>query len=238
MSERALAALRARREPVRMVIFDCDGVIVDSEPIADRVVVRELTALGWDITPSEAHERFLGMRLPDMPPLIEAAIGRALPAGWVEHVANELVAAMSREAILMPGAEAALDAADTLGLPWRIASNSGPRQLAAKFRATGLTERVAGRVVVAADIVARGGRGKPAPDIFLAAAAEVGHLPESCLVIEDSPLGARGAVAAGMQCLGLDPDGDGAHLMAEGAVPFHSMHELPGLLMAAGRIWP
>jgi beta-phosphoglucomutase-like phosphatase (HAD superfamily) len=173
-----------------------------------------------------------------MPPIIEAELGRPLPVGWPAYVGEQLVVAMTREAILMPGAAAALDAADALGLHWRIASNSGPRQLAAKFLATGLTERVAGRVVAAADIVARGGRGKPAPDIFLAAAEQTSCPPTECLVIEDSPLGARGAVAAGMQCLGLDPEGDGAHLAAEGAVPFRSMLDLPLLLRAAREAVP
>lgn len=233
MSALALTAMQARRQQLRLVIFDCDGVLIDSEPIADRVVAAELVALGWPITLAEAHVNFLGMRLTDMPPIIETALGRPLPPGWLMHVAEQLVEAMAREAVTIPGAVASLDAADALGLDWRIATNSGPRQLAAKFAATGLAERVAGRVHSVNDIAALGGRGKPAPDIFLAAAAQAGHAQGACLVIEDLPLGVRGAVAAGMQCLGLDLDGQGLHLAAEGAVPFHSMWELPDLLRAA-----
>jgi len=134
---------------------------------------------------------------------------------------------------MVPGALAALAAADALGLEWRIASNSGPRELAAKFGATGIAQRVAGRVLSATDIAARGGRGKPAPDIFLAAAAQAGCEAIASLVIEDSPLGVQGAVAAGMECLGLDTTGDGAHLAAAGAVPIRSMHDVPTLLQAA-----
>jgi beta-phosphoglucomutase-like phosphatase (HAD superfamily) len=233
MSALARTALQARREPLRLVIFDCDGVLIDSEPIADRVVTEELAAIGWPITEAEVHTRFLGMRTPEMPPIIETILGRPLPEGWAAHVAQRMVDAMAHEAVLMAGATEALDAADALGLDWRVASNSGPRQLAAKFARTRLTERVAGRVFSANDIVAAGGRGKPAPDIFLAAAAHAGCASASCLVIEDSALGARGAIAAGMQCLGFDPAGDGSHLAAEGAVPLHSLFDLPDLLRLA-----
>ena len=233
MSEPAYAMLRARRERLQLVIFDCDGVLIDSEPVADRVVAAELTAVGWRVTPAEAHARFLGMRMEDMPPVIEVTLGRPLPSDWVPRVVDHLVDAMTREAVLISGAMDALAAADALGLDWRIASNSGPRELAAKFIATGLTERVAGRVLSATDIAARGGRGKPAPDIFLAAAEQVGCAATASLVIEDLPLGAQGAAAAGMQCLGLDVSGDGAHLAAVGAVPIRSMHDVPGLLRAA-----
>jgi beta-phosphoglucomutase-like phosphatase (HAD superfamily) len=238
MSTRARTVLRARREPLRLVIFDCDGVLIDSEPIADRVVAKELAAVGWPITPAEAHSRFLGMRTPDMPPIIEAMLGRPLPEGWAANVAERMIVAMAQEAVLIPGAIEALDAADAVGLDWRIASNSGPRQLAAKFAATGLTQRVAGRVLSASDIVAGGGRGKPAPDIYLAAAGQAGCAPVNCLVIEDSAIGVRGAVAAGMQCLGFASDGDGSHLIAEGAVPFHSMFDLPDLLRIAREATP
>ena len=161
MSAQAHAMMRARRERLRLVIFDCDGVLIDSEPVADRVVAEELAALGWPITASEAHRRFLGMRTEDMPPLIEEFLGRSLPTDWVLRVVEHLVVAMSREAVMVPGAMDALAATDALGLDWRIASNSGLRELAAKFLATGLTQRVVGRVLSATEIAARGGRGKP-----------------------------------------------------------------------------
>lgn len=155
MTGTALTILRNRRMPLRLVIFDCDGVLIDSEPVADRVVAAELAAVGWVASPAEVHERFLGMCTADMPPLIEAVLGHKLSENWAAQLADHLVAAMAREAVMMPGAAEALDAADALGIDWRIASNSGPQELAAKFVATGLTERVAGRVLSATDIVAR-----------------------------------------------------------------------------------
>ena len=104
MSTHARTVLRARRELLRLVIFDCDGVLIDSEPIADRVVAKELAAVGWSITPAEAHSRFLGMRTPDMPPIIEAMLGRPLPEGWAANVAERMIVAMAQEAVLIPGA--------------------------------------------------------------------------------------------------------------------------------------
>src|ERR1700684_2047609 len=103
MSTRARPVLRARREPLRLVIFDCDGVLIDSEPIADRVVAEELAAVGWPITPAEVHTRFLGMRTPDMPAIVEAVLGRPLPAGWAANVAQRLIVAMAQEAVPIPG---------------------------------------------------------------------------------------------------------------------------------------
>ena len=103
----------------------------------------------------------------------------------------------------------------------------------AKFIRTGLHDLVAGRLHSADDGIVRGGRGKPAPDLFLAAAASAGIAPESCLVIEDSLHGVRAAEAAGMQCLGYCPHDNGTHLQAAGAIPFHHLPLLPDLLRVA-----
>jgi HAD superfamily hydrolase (TIGR01509 family) len=229
MTSLALQALRARREPLRLMIFDCDGVLVDSEPLVNRVVAAELTHLGWPMTGEECCERFLGLSFTTMAPLIEAALGRALPPRWVDHLEQHLVTVLAEEVELMPGAAAALAETTRLGLPWRVASNSSHGELRAKFGRNGLADVVAGRLHSHHDVP----RGKPAPDLFLAAAAAEGVAPECCVVIEDSVHGVRAAMAAGMTCLGFCPDGDGAVLLAEGAAPFHSLHELPTLLRAA-----
>jgi beta-phosphoglucomutase-like phosphatase (HAD superfamily) len=218
--------------PLCLVIFDCDGVLIDSEPLCDRVVAAELTELGWSITPAECHHRFVGMSFYDMQPLIEAKLDRSLGAAWVDDLVARLTAVLRTEVKPVPGAAEALAAAITLDLPYRIASNSSHTEMDAKFACAGLTELVAGRLHSAVDIIAAGGRGKPAPDIFLAAAAAEGVPPEHCLVIEDSLLGVRGAIAAGMQCLGFSPSGDNAALRSIGAALFHSMFDLPALLHA------
>ncbi len=200
-----------------LIIFDCDGVLIDSETVAARVVAAELTALGWAMTPEEALERFTGMAIHDMRPLVAARAGRDPGPGWSAAVAARLVAALREEAQTIPGAEAMLRGVGARGYEWRIASNSSEEEMAVKFARTGLTALVAGRCVSAARVVARGGRAKPAPDVFLAAAAETRAAPAACLVLEDSALGVRGAVAAGMVCYGFAPDGAGAALRAAGA---------------------
>jgi beta-phosphoglucomutase-like phosphatase (HAD superfamily) len=218
--------------PLRLVIFDCDGVLIDSEPISDRVVAAELTELGWAITPTECHHRFIGMSFYDMQPLIEAKLDLSLGATWVDGLVGRLTDVLRTESRPVPGAAEALAAVAALHLPYRIASNSSHTEMDAKFACAGLTELVAGRLHSAVDIIAAGGRGKPAPDIFLAAAAAERVPSEHCLVIEDSLLGVRGAIAAGMECLGFSPSDDNAALRSSGATLFHSMFDLPALLRA------
>ncbi|MGH7044616.1 MAG: HAD family hydrolase [Acetobacteraceae bacterium] len=245
MSVLAAALLRARPVPVRLVIFDCDGVLIDSEPVANRVTAEAVGELGWMMTARACQARFLGMSLPDMCRAIEDTLRIRLPLGWQAALAARLAEALGREAVAVPGAEAVLRAMAALGLDWRVASNSGLAELTAKFACTGLAELVAGRVWSAETMIARGGRGKPAPDLFLAAAASAGIVqarclvpargivPAECLVIEDSLAGVQGAMAAGMACLGFCPHDDGAALRAAGAAPFHDLAELPGLLRLA-----
>jgi HAD superfamily hydrolase (TIGR01509 family) len=229
MTSLAFQMLRARRATLRLVIFDCDGVLVDSEPIANRVVAAELTQLGWPMTAEACCERFLGLNLASMVPLIEAELRRPLPPQWERGLAEQLVTVLGEEVELIQGAAAALAETTQLGLPWRIASNSSHAELRAKFGRNGLGDLVADRLHSHHDVP----RGKPAPDLFLAAAAAEGVTPDACLVIEDSVPGVRAAMAAGMTCLGFCPHGDGAHLLAEGAAPFHSLNDLPALLRAA-----
>ena len=218
-------------QPLRLVIWDCDGVLVDSEGPSARVTSAECTRLGWAITPEDALRLFTGVRLSDMPPLVEAQTGRPVPPGWVEHVRDRLIETLGRDLDPMPGVVETLCATTALGLPYRVASNSSHEEMAAKFARTGLTPLVEGRIHSARDVP----RGKPAPDVFLAAAAAEGVPPDACMVVEDSLPGVAAARAAGMAVLGLDPHGDGAALRAAGAHPIHSLSECPALFRAAMR---
>jgi len=229
----AWLARRRDRPVLRMVIFDCDGVLVDSEAVSNRVVAQELTRLGWAMTAGEAEERFIGLSFHDMRPMIEARIGRHLGDAWTHALVDKVVSVMEHEVEPIGGAEEALRATSELGLPWRIASNSSQAEMDAKFRCTRLTSLVAGRTHSGHDIVQSGGRGKPAPDVYLAAADAEGIDPAACLAIEDSIPGIQAAVAAGMDCLGLGHAGRDAELHAAGATPFRSMHDLPLLLRLA-----
>jgi HAD superfamily hydrolase (TIGR01509 family) len=225
MKEPTLAAT-----PVRLVIFDCDGVLIDSEALCDRVVSGELHRAGWDLSPADCHRLFLGLTFPDTQKAAEAHLGGSLGADWVDRVVRRVTEVMAAEAEAIPGARAALQATTALGLPFRIASNSSHTEMAAKFTRAGLSDLVKGRIHSAYDMIALGKRGKPDPDLFLAAASAEGVPPDACVVIEDSVPGVRAAIAAGMTCLGFSPDNDGAHLRQAGALPFRSMSALPDLL--------
>ncbi len=222
--------MRRRRAPLRLVIFDCDGVLVDSEPLANRVVAEELSALGWRMTAAEAEAHFLGLSNIDMQPIIERRLGVKLDDAWQARLLARMIEAMAREVTAIPGAVEALRHTSALGLPWRIASNSSHEEMHVKFGRLGILDLVAGRVHSHRDVA----RGKPAPDLFLAAAAAQGVTPAECLVIEDSVPGATAAAAAGMDCLGYAAHHDGAPLRSAGAKPFRSMFDLPALL-AAGK---
>ena len=224
----ALAMMRARTTKLRLVIFDCDGVLVNSEPVANRVVAEMLTAEGWAMTPHEADRRFLGMSFPDIVPVVEAELGRKLSPRWEHDLVAGVVRALATESVPIPGALEALRAVSALGVPWRIASNSSHGEMAVKFSCIGLTDLVAGRLHSFEDVAC----GKPAPDLFLAAAAAEGVAPDACVVIEDSSTGARAAVAAGMVCLGLGTGAYAESLRAVGAYPFASMFDVPALIAA------
>ncbi len=215
-------------KPLRLVIFDCDGVLVDSEGPSNRLVAAEVTALGLPMTLEESMVAFVGRRLSDIPPIIEPRLGHPVPSGWVGQLRDKLIATLA-EVAAMPGAHEALRATTALGLPYRIASNSSHEEMAVKFERVAMVDLVHGRTHSARDVRA----GKPAPDLFLHAAAAEGVPPAACLVIEDSVPGAQAARAAGMACVGLAPHGDDPALRAAGAVLIRSFDELPAILRQA-----
>lgn len=217
------------RAKLRLVIFDCDGVLVDSEGPSSRLVAAEVSALGWPITAAEGRALFTGRRLSDIPGIIEPHLGHAVPAGWTGQLRDRLIAMLAAEVEAMTGAHAVLAATQALGVPFRVASNSSPEEMVVKFERTKLAPFVTGRTHSARDVA----RGKPAPDVFLAAAMAEGVPAEACLVVEDSVPGALAARAAGMACVGLAPCGDDPELRAAGAILIRSLDQLPGLLKVA-----
>ncbi len=214
-------------QPLRLVIFDCDGVLIDSEPASRQVLADEAKALGFPMHPDEA-KIYTGFRLSDLQPVFEARFGRVLPESWPADVQQKMVAAMSSGVAAVPGVEETLDAVVAMGLKLRVASNSSHEEMAEKFDRTGLTERLAGRIHSARDVA----KGKPSPELFLAAAAAEGVPPEACLVVEDSRPGIMAASAAGMACVAYAPEGLPADL-AGFARPIASLPELVPIVRAA-----
>jgi HAD superfamily hydrolase (TIGR01509 family) len=217
----------------RAVLFDCDGVLADSEGLVNRVVAEQLTARGWRLSAAEARHAFLGMALPDMVPLIEARTG-PLPAEWPEQLSAMIALMLEHEVEPVHGAPEAVAACVAAGLAVAVASNSARRELGAKLHRLGLAATFGPRAFSFEDVR----RPKPWPDIYLAAAAACGAAPAECVVVEDSLPGIRAGLAAGCRVLALAPEGDGAAFAALGAVPFTAMVALPALLglMPAGRV--
>src|SRR5581483_7187596 len=178
-----------------LVIFDCDGVLVDSEPIAVRVDVAMLAEVGITMSEAEVIERFVG-RSPDVILAdAEARLGHRVPDGWWERGEERIRAAYATELGPVPGIAEALAAIE---LPMCVASSSGHDSLRFKLELTGLYERFEGRIFSAADVA----NGKPAPDLFLYAASRMGADPSRCVVVEDSRYGVEATRAAGMDALG------------------------------------
>jgi HAD superfamily hydrolase (TIGR01509 family) len=203
-----------------LVIFDCDGVLVDSEPLSNRILAEHLTAIGLPTTTEDAIRDYMGRSWKSDQELIESRLGRPLPDGWVDGYHAEVFEAFERQLEPVPGLPEALD---EISLRWCVASSSAHPRIRAALRATGLLERFEGRIS-STDVE----HGKPAPDLFLHAAATMGVEPGRCVVVEDAPAGVQAGLAAGMTVLGYA--GLTRPEQLDGARIFGSMAELPALI--------
>jgi len=225
--------------PVRagLIIFDCDGVLVDSEVLSARIEAEALGTLGIGIGAEEMLERFTGIASRDAYAILEAEQGIDLPEGFGKKVLERLYAAFEQQLDPVPGVGAALAAID---LPVCVASSSEPARIERSLQIVGLHERFAGNLFSAAMVA----RGKPAPDLFLHAAERMGVAPAGCVVVEDSVPGVRAGVAAGMRVIGFTGGshcglGHGESLRAAGAgIVLNDMAELPRSLDGFGETSP
>ncbi|MER7765717.1 HAD family phosphatase [Kitasatospora sp. NPDC096140] len=216
--------------PVELVIFDCDGVLLDSERLAVRVDEQVLKAVGWPLTQEEIVERFLGRSHAYMTAEVEAHAGVVLEPGWDKRFQHLYDEAFAAELAPVEGVTAALAELERAGTTDCVASSSSHSRLRATLGRTGLLPRFAGRVFSSEDVE----RGKPAPDLFLHAAATMGVEPAACLVVEDSKYGVAAARAAGMRSLGFHGGLTPEHWLAgPGTRTFADMRELPALVAAA-----
>ncbi|RKR92955.1 HAD superfamily hydrolase (TIGR01509 family)/HAD superfamily hydrolase (TIGR01549 family) [Micromonospora pisi] len=210
--------------PIELVIFDCDGVLVDSERIAVRVHVAVGANLGWPLTEADVVEQFIGRSSASIRELIAVHLGHDVAATWTERF--ELAHRQEVDAGLT-AVEGITDALDAISQPTCVASSGTHEKMRRTLGRTGLYRRFEGRIFSATEVAC----GKPAPDLFLHAAANMGVPPAACVVVEDSLYGAQAARAAGMRCLGyaggLTP---ARQLESAATVIFDDMRKLPALL--------
>ncbi|MFF3684539.1 HAD family hydrolase [Streptomyces sp. NPDC002187] len=210
--------------PVELVIFDCDGVLVDSERIASRVQIALGAELGWPLTEEEVVERFIGRSHAAILEQVAARLGHETAAVWGKRF-EELHAEGVEEGLTpVDGLPEALDA---IAVPTCVASSGSHEKMRHTLGRTGLYERFRGRIHSAADVA----RGKPAPDLFLHAARQMNTDPAACVVVEDSRPGVQAARAAGMRALGYAGGLTRPELLeGDRTVVFHDMNALPGLI--------
>lgn len=212
-----------------LVIFDCDGVLIDSEIISARMLVEELAKMGVAIDMAYVARHFLGRSYPTVMKVIRDEFGLELTAEFEEQYRTRLLAAFETELRIMPGVRAVLERLDRR---WCIATSSSPRRVEQSLRIVGLSDLAAGRVYTASMVA----RGKPAPDLFLHVAGMERVDPARCLVIEDSLNGVRAGLAAGMEVWRF---AGGSHLApplpdppedARAALNFTDFADFPALL--------
>jgi len=212
-----------------LVIFDCDGVLVDSEVISCRVHADVLTRHGYPITAEQVRARFLGRTAQDAVAEVERELGRQLAETYDLERRTTLLAALADAVEAIPHLADALDAIDT---PMCVASSAAHEKIFTTLSRTGLYQRFAPHIFSGS----QGSNGKPAPDLFLFAAKQMAALPRRCVVIEDSVPGVTGALAAGMTVLGFHggshcrPGDDNAFRATGVAVTFDDMRQLPDLI--------
>jgi HAD superfamily hydrolase (TIGR01509 family) len=209
----------------RTVIFDCDGVLVDTEVISNTVLAGLLTGAGLPTTFEDCMRDYRGRSMTSVLELAAERHGAPLPGDITARYYEETKLRFARELEPVPGI---VDALERITLPSCVASSGPHHKMEVTLRRTGLWERFEGRIFSATEVA----RGKPAPDLFLHAARAMGFDPASTAVVEDSVPGIAAARAAGMRALAFVRDIDPAALAAAGGEPFHDMADLPGLLAA------
>lgn len=208
----------------QLVIFDCDGVLVDSEPVANRTLGEMLRELGLDLTQEQIFQSFVGYSMAHVMRVIESMLGRPPPENFLRDLQARTFAAFKTELHAMPGIEFALD---RLGVPFCVASSGDHEKMQTTLGITGLLPRFAGRIFSVTQVA----HGKPAPDVYLFAARQLGAEPSACVVVEDTPPGVQAGVAAGMTVFGFCAHTPADKLEAAGAHrTFDDLRLLPEML--------
>lgn len=209
-----------------LVIFDCDGVLVDSEPIAARLTAEAVSELGWEMSAELAKSEFLGDTFSNIIRRVEEKIGRNVPEDWPARSQRNLLAALERELTPVAGVRSAIEALVSEGATLAVGSQGSHEKMQLTLAVTDLLPFFRGRIFSASQVA----RPKPAPDLFLLAADTLGFSPARSVVVEDSTRGVKAALAAGMRILGYTASVGREAIVAAGAEPIDDLAELPARL--------
>jgi HAD superfamily hydrolase (TIGR01509 family) len=212
---------------LQLVIFDCDGVLVDSEVISNDVLARALSAEGLSTTLAEARRDYQGLLLSEVVSRAEAKLGHALPADWLANYERNRTDAFRRDLRPVAGAADAVRHIIGAGIAVCVASQGKLEKTRLSLELTGLRGLFSSGALFSAHDVPRG---KPHPDLFLHAASAMGAEPSGCVVVEDTASGVTAAVSAGMRVLGYTADSDEVAIQQAGAELVPSLDQLPRLL--------
>ena len=197
---------------------------MDSERVTNRIFAAMLNELGLSVTLEDMFARFVGHSMTQCLDLITEMLGRPPPANFLDEYRSRTRAALETDLLPTPGVEQALE---RIRLPWCVASSGDHEKMRTTLGITGLCPRFEGRLFSVTEVP----RGKPFPDVFLLAASRLGANPSACAVVEDTPVGVKAGVAAGMRVFGYAALTPAHRLLEAGAhVTFEHMRELPGLL--------
>jgi len=211
--------------PPSAVLFDCDGVLVDSETITNTVMQESLASHGLSLELHEVTSLFVGGTIQSC---YEQAkkLGAHLPDSWVSDIYDEMYVRLAEDVTLIHGAAQVLDHLDMAGIPYAVGSNGPHAKMAITLAKTGLQKRLQGRIVSREDVA----RPKPAPDIYIQAAQLLAQPPDRCIVVEDSVSGAKAGKAAGMVTWGFTAEASEESLSPICDATFRNMPDLPLLL--------
>jgi HAD superfamily hydrolase (TIGR01509 family) len=215
---------RVKKSRFDLVIFDCDGVLVDSELITNRIFAGMLNEMGIPVSLDDVFEQFVGRSMPQCLELTAGLLGRPVPDGFLPEFQARTAAALKSELKAVPDIEEVLA---TMGIPFCVASSGTHEKMHTTLGVTGLLPKFQGKMYSVTEVA----KSKPAPDVFLYAARQSGVDASVCAVIEDTPTGVRAGVAAGMTVFGYCALTPQQRLIAAGAhYTFECMRDLPELI--------
>ena len=205
---------------IKLVIFDCDGVLVDSEPTTLKVIAGSLSRHGLQMTAHDVEQNFVGRALKDLGKAAQA-MGADLPADWTEQIYTTMFDELRKGVDVIDGIIPLLDKLQDTGIATAIVSNGPMGKMEITLSPSGLWDRFKGRIYSAHEYAP-----KPSPEMLLKACDQAGVSVDEAIMIDDSVSGCMSAQAAKMRCFGFDQHGEGTHLAAVGAIPIRRISEI------------